>query len=102
MNRKEMIQKYVDLKVELHEKESTFRKYFGEGSVAEDIIDTLDMFIINEMLGIDGEETESDFLFMDFIDWKQTGSKHSEIHHPETYKLINNVEDLMPLLYFKD
>lgn len=102
MNKKEMIQKYVDLKIELFEKESAFRGYFGEGSVAEDIIDALDMFIINEMLGIDGEETESDMLFMEFLDWKQTGRSFNEIHHPETGKLIETVEELMPLLYFKD
>ena len=102
MNRQMMIQKYVDLKIELTEKERAFNRYYGEGSIAEDIIDTLDMFIINEMLAVDGEETESDSLLMDFISWKQYHDKYSEICHPETGKTIDTVEELMPFLQFKE
>lgn len=100
MNKQIMIEKYVALQMELQEKQAAFNKYYGEGSIAEDIIDTLEMFIINEMLEVDGAETESDMLLMDFIDWKR-GVPYSGIEHPETGKLIETVEELMPFLQFK-
>lgn len=101
-NKQEMIERYVQFKMDMVEKENRFYQNFGEGSVAQDIIDDLNTFIMNELLEVDGNETESDILLWDFIDWKTTGRDYSKIEHPETGKVIDTVEELMPFLQFKN